>query len=115
MKRKKSHRSKKLMQAKVAHEKFLKSMGVPTIRPQMVYEFPDLSSKKSLIPTSDTIPSNGFRKSLDDYKWKAGAQEKEEAIREAEKKRTRVAPAYNKGPLMFITDEADPNSLGKKI
>ena len=114
MKRKRSRNSKKLMQAKVAHEKFLKTVGVPTNRQPMVYEFPDLSTKPT-IPTSDIIPSNGFRRSIDDYKWKSDRKENLEIIKETERKHKRIAPAYNKGPLMFITDDASPDSLGKKI
>ena len=37
------------------------------------------------------------------------------AQKEKDKKRKRLAPAYNKGPVMYITDGADPAELGRKI
>lgn len=75
----------------------------------------DLSVKSNVAPLSNTIPASGAKHSLDDYKWKKDVQESPEAIAEAEKKKTRIAPAYNKGPLMYITDDADTKSLGRKV
>jgi len=63
----------------------------------------------------NSIPSNGFKKSIDDYKWKRTAQESTEVIREAEKKKSRIAPYINKGAYMYITDEEDKKSLGRKV
>lgn len=75
----------------------------------------DLTIESNVAPLSNTIPGSGAKKSLDDYKWKKDQQESPEAIAEAEKKRSRIAPAYNKGPLMYITDDADTKSLGRKV
>lgn len=37
------------------------------------------------------------------------------AQKEKDRKRTRLAPAYNKGPVMYITDETNLTELGRKI
>ena len=42
-------------------------------------------------------------------------EETAETIKEIERKKTRVAPAYNKGATQYITDGADPTTLGRKI
>jgi hypothetical protein len=36
----------------------------------------------------------------------------QESIRE---KSTRIAPAFNKGAVQYITDECDPSTLGRKL
>ena len=37
------------------------------------------------------------------------------AQQEKDRKRKRLAPAYNKGPVMYITDETNPAELGRKL
>lgn len=37
------------------------------------------------------------------------------AVMEARRKATRVAPAYNKGGYQYISDETDLTTLGKKV
>lgn len=37
------------------------------------------------------------------------------AQKEKDRKRKRLAPLYNKGPVQYITDDADPTELGRKI
>lgn len=70
----------------------------------------------NIAPTSDTIPGGGgYKRSVDDYKWKKDRQESTVAIQEIEKKKKRVAPAYNKGAGQYITDGADIQTLGRKI
>jgi hypothetical protein len=34
---------------------------------------------------------------------------------ERDKKRKRLAPLYSKGPVQYITDDADPKELGRKL
>ena len=75
----------------------------------------DLSVKDSSVSASNSIPGNGFKKSVDDYRWKKGREETPETIKETERKKSRVAPAYNKGPAMYITEDADITSLGRKV
>ena len=76
---------------------------------------PDLSCPSNAAPLSNSIPGNGFKKSVDDWKWKADREESAETIKEIERKKTRVAPAYNKGATQYITDGADPTTLGRKV
>jgi len=117
----KKSKNKKLKEAREAHAKFLASFGIstPTKRRKRIQgnvnNFPDLSVPVKCSSMSDSIPSNGIRKSIDDYKWKRTAQESQEAIREAEKKKARIAPYINKGAYMYITDEEDKKSLGRKM
>lgn len=117
-KKKPQQKSKRLLEAQAAHRKFLTSMGVSlkksTLRGNTA-NWSDLTVQSNAAPLSNTIPGSGAKRSLDDYKWKKDVQENPEAIAEAEKKKTRIAPAYNKGPLMYITDDADTKSLGRKV
>lgn len=93
--------------------KFLKSVRYNPNLPPYKLEFPDLSVSRS-VPISNSIPANGFRKSMDDYKWRKNIKETQEAIQSAELKKKQIAPLYNKGPLMYITNGTDNTSLGKK-
>ena len=36
------------------------------------------------------------------HKWRHGAEEKESTIKEMQRKRSRIAPAYNKGALQYL-------------
>ena len=76
---------------------------------------PDLSVEVRTSPCSDSIPGYGFKKSVDDWKWKRDREENAETIKEIERKKNRVAPAYNKGATQYITDGADPKTLGRKV
>ena len=64
---------------------------------------------------SDAIPANGFKRSVDDWRWKRDREETAETIKEIERKKTRTAPAFSKGAYQYITDGADPSTLGRKI
>lgn len=72
-------------------------------------------SKQGVADTSADIPGNCFRKDIDDYKWKRNRQESKTTIQEIENKKTRLAPLYNKGPVMYIDDGIEPIYIGKKI
>ena len=63
---------------------------------------------------SNTMGS-GFKRSIDDYKWRRDTRENANTVAEIEAKKGRIAPAFNKGPIMYVTDGADPKSLGRKI
>lgn len=115
--KRKKNNSKKYLQAKKEHELFLLSLGVSkSRRRKYVTEFPDLSvESRCTAKVSNQIPGYGFKRTVDDYKWRAGREEKPETIQATENKKKRLAPAYNKGPVMYITDEADKISLGRKV
>lgn len=113
----KPNRSRSYMQAKAEHQKFLASMGIsaPKKRTGNPNNFPDLTVDRKGAALSNAIPANGFKRSIDDYKWRRDREETQEAIVAAERKKSRVAPAYNKGPIMFVTEADDPASLGRKV
>lgn len=116
-KKRKTNQSKKFLQAKADHQKFLDSVGIRVSkkRPNNPDNFPDLTVPVRGAILSNSIPGNGFKRSIDDYRWRKGHEESRLAIEEAERKKSRVAPAYNKGPVMYVTESDDPASLGKKI
>lgn len=113
----KPNRTKSYLEAKAEHQRFLASMGISTSkkRSSSTVDFPDLTVDRKGATLSNSIPSNGFKRSIDDHKWRRDRQESQEAIAQAEKKKTRIAPAYNKGPIMFVTEGDDPASLGRKV
>lgn len=115
-KKRKLPQTKKLLAAKAQHEQFLTSIGYHKSSDQnkkvvIVQE----ALRSECAPLSNQIPGNGFKRSLDDYKWKKGCEETHAAITAAEAKRARVAPAFNKGPMMYISEQDDPASLGRKV
>lgn len=115
-KRKKS-KSKRFLQAQEEHKKFLESVGY-TKRRKPVVSFPDLSVENAdnVGRLSDHIPgAGGYKRSVDDYKWKRDVVESESTIAEIERKKLRVAPLWNKGSTMYITEKEDPKTLGKKV
>ena len=75
---------------------------------------PEPLERKSLPPLSNAV-GNGFKRSVDDYKWKRDREESAATIAEIERKKTRVAPAYNKGAIQYLTDGTDPATIGRKI
>lgn len=117
--RKRKSASKKLAQARLEHAAFLslygvdaRSIKVKTVRP---YTFPDLSVKQ-VAPTSDNLHAvGGFKRSIDDYKWRRDMAETKETIQAIERKKTRIAPLYNKGPAAYINDGEDLTTLGRKV
>jgi hypothetical protein len=75
---------------------------------------PEPLPKRELAPLSNSV-GNGFKRSVEDYKWKRDREESVATIKEIEKKKTRLAPSFNKGPVQYITDGADVETLGRKI
>lgn len=117
-KKKSKPKTKSFLRAQEEHRKFLASMGISAQksreRVSRVLEVDDTPTRK-VAPTSDTIPSNGFKSTIDDYKWKRDSVEKKEVIQETERKKSRIAPYTNKGAYMYISDEEDAKSLGRKL
>jgi hypothetical protein len=59
--------------------------------------------RPKLAPTSDHVPGSAPQRDLlNAHKWRRGAEEKESTIREMQAKRSRIAPAYNKGALQYL-------------
>ena len=116
--KKKKSKSKRLLQSQLEHKVFLESVGYTgklkkSSRPN---NMPDLKDEPRGAPLSNTIPSGGgYKRSIDDYKWRRARTESDATIAEIERKKTRIAPAFNKGPVMYVSDGMDPASLGRKI
>lgn len=83
-------------------------------KPERNINIPEPLPQKNLPPLSNSV-GNGFKRSVDDYKWKRDREESVATIKEIEKKKTRLAPAFNKGAVQYITDGADTQTLGRKI
>ena len=76
-----------------------------------------LTVDSNAAPLSNTIPGGvaAKRDIRTEHKWKRDCQEKPETVRAIEEKAMRVAPAYNKGAVQYITDETDAKYIGRKI
>lgn len=118
-KKKKQRKSKSFTKAQSEHRAFLAKHGIqstggkkPTGRSEY---FSDLSVVSGCAPVSNAIPGSGFKRSIDDYKWKKDREESAEAIAAAEEKRKRVAVTYNKGPFMLLCESDDLTLIGKKV
>ena len=75
---------------------------------------PEPLERKSLPPLSNAV-GNGFKRSVEDYKWKRDREESAATIAEIERKKKKVAPVYNKGAVQYLTDGTDPATIGRKI
>jgi hypothetical protein len=117
--RKKKSKSKKALKAALEHQKFLESVGYTGKRKNVdrSYNMPNLEVENhaDVSDLSNSIPAGGFRRSIDDYKWRRGSSESAGTIAEIERKKSRIAPLWNKGSTMYITDAEDPTTLGKKV
>lgn len=83
-------------------------------RKERFINLPEPLPRKELPPLSNSV-GNGFKRSVDDYKWKRDREESAATIKEIERKKTRVAPAFNKGAVQYLTDGTDPATIGRKI
>jgi len=116
--RRKPSKSKRLLQSQMEHKAFLESVGYTGKRKNVdrPYNMPNLKDEPRGAPLSNAIPAGGgYKRSIDDHKWRRGRTESDATIAEIERKKTRIAPAFNKGAAMFISDGMDPASLGRKI
>ena len=83
-------------------------------KPERYINIPEPLERKSLPPLSNSV-GNGFKRSVEDYKWKRDREESAATIAEIERKKKKVAPAYNKGAVQYLTDGTDPATIGRKI
>lgn len=117
-KKKRKSVPKKLAQDRRDHAVFIKSMVTNKVirDTQFAYNFPDLSVEHNVSATSDNLyTTGGFKRTIDDYKWRRGMSETKETVRELERKKLQIAPAYNKGPLMYINSREEAKSIGRKV
>jgi len=113
--KKKRLKSKRLEKARMEHKAFLQSVGVIKPKVKIVCSFPDLSVKPTYDTSNNLYVKGGYKKTVDDWKWKKDRQETAETIKEIERKKERTAPLFNKGGYQYITDAEDPKTIGRKI
>lgn len=116
--RKKKPNSKQL-RAQQAHEEWLRKKGLS--KDQRLTKFSKVGKVKNEIPQyldgiDNSIPlsnkiGNGIAKP---DKMSNLHLEKPEVIRATLRKKSRIDVAYNKGPLMYVTDDTDPTTLGTR-
>lgn len=70
-----------------------------------------LNVDKNTPTLSNTVVDGGFKKTIWDSKWKRTyeddplmAEREDDALRQADAKKRRLMPLYNKGPVQFCTD-----------
>lgn len=77
------------------------------------YEYDDSVGIRSL-PSAPDAPEVLLAKTA--YEESPEMLERERLAQvEKDRKRKRLAPLYNKGPVQYITDDADPKELGRKL
>lgn len=113
--KKRKFSSKKLAKAKLKHQEFLKTMGYTKSKSKYKLEFPDLSVRQTIPMSNNLHVRGGYKTSVFDYKWKSTLNESETTKQEIENKSKRIAPLWNKGGTMYITDQEDPKTLGRKV
>lgn len=83
-------------------------------KPERLLNIPEPMPKKNLPPLSNSV-GNGFKRSVEDFKWKRDREESAATAKAIEEKKKRLAPIYSKGPVQYLTEGTDPNTLGKKV
>ena len=72
--------------------------------------------QSNLPPVSNNLGTGGgFKRSIDDHKWKADRQESAATIKAIEAKKKQIAPAFSKGAYQYIPSESDVKTLGRKV
>lgn len=78
------------------------------------YEYDDPSQARTI--ASANAPARTKKPKPVNYEDNPELAEREaKAQKEKDHKRKRLAPAYNKGPVMYITDDTNPAELGRKL
>ena len=75
--------------------------------------FPNLKEENPPVLTNGFM-NTGFRRDPLAHRWRKGAEETPETVRETEAKRKRVAPVTNKGHYGYLTPETDATTIGRK-
>ena len=105
--------SAKTLRLREERKEYFKSVLKGSVKERPI-NMPEPLPKRELAPLSNSV-GNGFKRSVDDYKWKRDREESVATIREIEKKKTRLAPVANKTGYQYITDGADVETLGRKM
>jgi hypothetical protein len=104
--------SKKTLRLRDERKAYFKSVLSGSVKERPI-NLPEPMVKKSLPPLSNSV-GNGFKRSVDDYKWKRDREESVATAKAIEEKKKRLAPIANKTGYQYITDGADVETLGRK-
>lgn len=112
--------SAKQLRLNAERAEYFKSLGIKKVKHadrsyNLDCSFLAINIQPNPVPLSNSIVAGGYKRSVDDYKWKRDREESAETIKEIERKKTKVAPAFNKGAVQYITDDTDPTHLGRKL
>jgi hypothetical protein len=105
--------SKKTLRLREKRKAYFKSI-LSGSKPERPISIPEPLQRKELPPLSNSV-GNGFKRSVEDYKWKRGREESASTAKAIEEKKKRLAPIYSKGPVQYLTDGADVETLGRKV
>lgn len=105
-------------QEEAARQKLLRALTPSSTKEISLHKIPkyeyDDKSKARSIPSATAVAAP--TKIETDYTDNPELAAREVlAQQEKDRKRKRLAPAYNKGPVMYITDGMDPAELGRKL
>ena len=116
-KKSKLSKSKKQSIASQQHEDWLRKQG---LLPEQIekrmgatkpdYAFPDLKVQNSTALSNNLAVKGGFRHGIMDNLQNETPEVQEEILAKAK----RIAPGWNKGGYIFITDDTNLSDLGKK-
>ena len=108
--------SKKVLRMREERKAFFSAILKDKPRKERTLNIPERSAheQKKLPPLSNSV-GNGFKRSVDDYKWKRDREESAATAKAIEERKKRLAPIANKTGYQYITDGADVETLGRKI
>lgn len=105
--------SKKALRLREERKAYFKTVLKGSTKERPI-NLPAQLEKKNLPPLSNSV-GNGFKRSVEDYKWKKDRSESTETAKAIEEKKKRLAPIANKTGYQYITDGADVETLGRKV
>ena len=107
--------SKKTLRLREERKAYFAGILKDRPRKERMLNIPERSAheQKKLAPLSNSV-GNGFKRSVEDYKWKRDREESAATVKAIEEKKKRLAPIANKTGYQYITDGADVETLGRK-
>lgn len=106
--------SKKVLELRAKRAALFESIQKTRPKTTKVVLAPEPIQPRVTAPLSNAV-GNGFKKSVDDYRWKKDREESSTTIKEIERKKTMIAPLYSKGAVQFITPGSDTKTIGRKV
>ena len=105
--------SKKTLRLREERKAFFSAILKDKPRKERTLNIPEREVK--ILPPLSNAVGNGFKRSVDDYKWKRDREESAATAKAIEEKKKRLAPIANKTGYQYITDGADVETLGRKV